>query len=89
MPDSLPSIEFARALLALKQRTGRGYRDLAGTVYVSPATLHRYCAGKALPAEFGFVRRLARLAGTRADELDSIYRLWLKAQLDSGPARQQ
>jgi len=89
MPDSLPSIEFARALLALKQRTGRGYRDLASTIYVSTAALHRYCAGKALPPEFGSVKRLARLAGMRASELDSLYRLWLMAQLESGPARQQ
>ena len=89
MPDSLPSIEFARALLALKQRTGRGYRDLASTIYVSTAALHRYCAGKALPPEFGFVKRLARLAGMRASELESVRRLWLMAQLESRPARQQ
>jgi hypothetical protein len=93
MPDSLPSVEFARALLALKQRTGRGYRDLAGTIYVSTAALHRYCAGKALPPEFGAVRRLARVAGTRAGELDTLHRLWLIAQLESKPeskpARQQ
>jgi len=88
MPPSAPSIEFAHALLALKQRTGRGYRDLASTIYVSTAALHRYCAGKALPPDFGFARRLARLAGIRAVELDSLYRLWLKAQLESKPARQ-
>ena len=88
MPDNVPSVEFARALLALKQRTGRGYRDLASTIFVSTAALHRYCAGKALPPEFGSVRRLARVAGMRASELDSLYKLWLLAQLDSGPARQ-
>jgi Helix-turn-helix domain len=86
MAESPPSIEFARALLALKRRTGRGYRDLASSIYVSPATLHRYCAGKALPADFAFVKRMARLAGVRAGEVDSLYRLWLRAQLDGGPA---
>lgn len=88
MPDSVPSIEFARALLALKERTGRGYRDLAGRTYVSSAALQRYCAGKVLPPDFEFVRRLARVVGICTGELDSIRRLWLRAQLEEGPARQ-
>lgn len=86
MAQSPPSTEFAQELLALKLRTGRGYRELGSAIYISAATLHRYCAGKALPADFAFVKRMARLAGVRASEVDSLYRLWLRAQLDGGPA---
>lgn len=87
MAGSPPSIEFAHALLALKERSGRAYRDLASTVYLSTATLHRYCAGKALPADFAFVKRLGSLVGIREKELDALYRLWLRAQLEQDPAR--
>jgi len=53
----------------------------AGADSGSITALHRYCVGKALPPDFAFVRRLARLVGVRGRELDSLYRLWLRAQL--------
>lgn len=76
-------VEFASTLLALKQDTGRGYRELARHVHVSTAALHRYCVGKALPPDFTLVRRLARLHGVPHREVDHLYQLRLKAQLDN------
>ena len=81
MPESSAATVFADTLLVMKRRTGRGYRDLAKSIYISSAALHRYCAGKALPPDFAVVRRLARLHGARSAEIENLYRLWLAAQL--------
>ena len=83
MTESAAATAFADMLLDLKQRSGQGYRDLAKSVYISRAALHRYCAGKALPPDFAVVRKLARLHGARSVEVEHLYRLWLAAQLGS------
>lgn len=43
---------------------------------VSRSTLHRYCAGKAVPAEFEPVRRLAEQAEASAEDVAELRRLW-------------
>jgi hypothetical protein len=83
MSEGSAATVFADMLLGLKQRTGRGYRDLAKGIFISSAALHRYCAGKAIPPDFTVVRQFARLHGARSAEIETLYRLWLAAQLSS------
>ena len=61
--------EFAGALLALKERTPHSYETLAARLGISRSALHRYCSGRAVPADFDVVRLLARLAGAYPDEV--------------------
>lgn len=68
--------EFAEALRRLKERTPHSYETLATRMGVSRSTLHRYCAGKAVPAEFEPVRRLAEQAETSPQDVAELRRLW-------------
>lgn len=70
---------FAELLRDLKDRSGRSYGVLAGKLHVSTSTLHRYCNGDAVPAEFGSVERLARLCGATSAELLELHRRWIIA----------
>jgi hypothetical protein len=70
---------FAELLRDLKDRSGRSYGVLAGKLHVSTSTLHRYCNGDAVPAEFGSVERLARLCGATSGELLELHRRWIIA----------
>lgn len=88
MPDNPPSIEFARALLALKQRTGRGYRDLASEHLCQHGDLTQVLRRKGVAGGLRVRQAFGRLVGIRANELNVLYQLWLRAQLDGGPARQ-
>ncbi|MFD5647572.1 helix-turn-helix domain-containing protein, partial [Streptomyces anulatus] len=74
----------ARAVLAerlsvLRERSGRTYASLARRIGVSGSTLHRYCTGRTVPAEFAPVERLARLCGASAGEREALHRLWILA----------
>ncbi|MEE4546917.1 helix-turn-helix transcriptional regulator [Streptomyces sp. V4-01] len=71
--------EFAGRLRALKERSGRSYGMLAARLHVSTSTLHRYCNGVAVPAEYAPVERFARQCGASAEELVALHRLWLLA----------
>ena len=71
--------EFAGALLALKERTPHSYETLAARLGISRSALHRYCSGRAVPADFDVVRLLARLAGAYPDEVVKLHRLWVLA----------
>lgn len=71
--------EFAAVLRRLKERSGQSYGALAGRLHVSTSTLHRYCNGDAVPAEFAVVERLARLCGAEREELLSLHRRWILA----------
>ncbi|OSC56417.1 hypothetical protein B5180_39205, partial [Streptomyces sp. BF-3] len=51
---------LAERLSALRERSGRTYASLARRIGVSGSTLHRYCTGQTVPAEFAPVERLAR-----------------------------
>ncbi|NGN68409.1 helix-turn-helix domain-containing protein, partial [Streptomyces sp. A7024] len=70
---------FATQLRALKERSGRSYGALAGRLHMSVSTLHRYCNGDAVPADYAPVERLARLCGATDDELVELHRRWLRA----------
>ncbi|MEV7614307.1 helix-turn-helix transcriptional regulator [Streptomyces sp. NPDC089799] len=70
---------FARLLRGLKERSGLSYGVLARTLHTSTSTLHRYCKGEALPAEFAVVDRFARACGATQSEALELHRAWLLA----------
>ncbi|MEU1802474.1 helix-turn-helix domain-containing protein [Streptomyces sp. NPDC019937] len=79
--------EFAESLRALKERSGRSYAALATHLHVSTSTLHRYCKGDAVPADYAPVERLARLCGATPDEQMALHRRWLLADASRATTR--
>ncbi|MFJ3635929.1 helix-turn-helix domain-containing protein [Streptomyces sp. NPDC090112] len=71
--------DFARLMRELKERGGLSYGALARRLHTSTSTLHRYCNGEALPAEFAVVDRFARACGASAAEAVDLHRAWLLA----------
>ncbi|MEV0634459.1 helix-turn-helix transcriptional regulator [Streptomyces sp. NPDC050619] len=71
--------EFAAQLRRLKERTDRSYGSLARRLNMNTSTLHRYCAGEAVPLDFAPVERFAALCGASARERLELHRLWLLA----------
>lgn len=70
---------FAALLLELKDRSGLSYGALAKRLHLSTSTLHRYCNGTALPAEFAPGERIARLCRATPQELMELHRRWILA----------
>ncbi|WP_162688738.1 MULTISPECIES: helix-turn-helix transcriptional regulator [unclassified Streptomyces] len=70
---------FARAMRELKDRAGLSYGVLARRLHTSTSTLHRYCSGEAVPAEFAVVDRFARACGATQGEAVDLHRAWLLA----------
>ncbi len=80
MPASQDDVgEFAALLTRLKARTDRSYGSLARRLNMNTSTLHRYCAGDAVPQDFAPVERFAGLCGASAEERLELHRLWLMA----------
>ncbi|MFE7446893.1 helix-turn-helix domain-containing protein [Streptomyces chartreusis] len=71
--------EFAALLRRLKERTDRSYGQLARRLNMNTSTLHRYCAGDAVPLDFAPVERFAALCGATAEERLELHRLWILA----------
>lgn len=71
--------EFAALLRRLKDRTDRSYGSLARRVTMNTSTLHRYCAGEAVPQDFAPVERLAAFCEATPQERLELHRLWLAA----------
>ncbi len=71
--------EFAARLRELKERTGRSYGSLARRLNMNTSTLHRYCAGEAVPLDFAPVERFAALCGASGAERLDLHRRWLLA----------
>ncbi len=71
--------EFAALLRALKERTDRSYGSLARRLAMNTSTLHRYCAGDAVPLDFAPVERFAALCGAPPEERLELHRRWLLA----------
>ncbi|MFJ9007846.1 helix-turn-helix domain-containing protein [Streptomyces canus] len=71
--------EFAALLRRLKERTDRSYGSLARRLNMNTSTLHRYCAGDAVPVDFAPAERFAALCGASAEERMDLHRLWLSA----------
>ncbi|MEV5366191.1 helix-turn-helix transcriptional regulator [Streptomyces cellulosae] len=70
---------FAALLRELKGRTDRSYGQLARRLGMNTSTLHRYCAGDAVPVDFAPVERFAALCGAPEAERLELHRLWLRA----------
>ncbi|MFJ2256980.1 helix-turn-helix domain-containing protein [Streptomyces sp. NPDC087844] len=71
--------EFAALLRRLKARTDRSYGALARRVNMNTSTLHRYCAGDAVPLDFAPVERFAALCGATPEERLELHRRWILA----------
>ncbi|MFJ3903124.1 helix-turn-helix domain-containing protein [Streptomyces sp. NPDC090025] len=78
---------FAERMRELKERSGLSYGVLAKRLHVSTSTLHRYCNGDAVPAEFAPVDRLGRLCGASREELMELHRAWILADEDRRRAK--
>ncbi|MFF4249529.1 helix-turn-helix domain-containing protein [Streptomyces sp. NPDC001822] len=71
--------DFAAELGRLKERSGLSYGALARKLHMSTSTVHRYCNGDAVPADYAPVERLARVCGAKPDELVALHRRWILA----------
>ncbi|MGC9541366.1 helix-turn-helix domain-containing protein [Streptomyces sp. UG1] len=71
--------EFAALLRHLKERTDRSYGQLARRLNMNTSTLHRYCAGDAVPLDFAPVERFAALCGATPPERLELHHRWILA----------
>jgi transcriptional regulator with XRE-family HTH domain len=71
--------QFAALLRRLKDRTDRSYGSLARRLNMNTSTLHRYCAGEAVPQDFAPLERLAAFCDATPEERLELHRLWLAA----------
>ncbi|WP_240528937.1 helix-turn-helix domain-containing protein [Streptomyces humi] len=80
MRDDVDDVEeFAALLRRLKDRTDRSYGSLARRLNMNTSTLHRYCAGEAVPLDFAPVERLAAFCGATPRERLELHERWLRA----------
>ncbi|MEU2224167.1 helix-turn-helix transcriptional regulator [Streptomyces sp. NPDC018347] len=80
----MPESGFAELLRELKNRSGHSYGALAKRLHMSTSTLHRYCNGDAVPADYAPVERLARLCKATPAELVELHRRWVLADAVRG-----
>ncbi|MDX3636816.1 helix-turn-helix domain-containing protein [Streptomyces europaeiscabiei] len=71
--------EFAALLRRLKARTDRSYAALAQHLNMNASTLHRYCAGDAVPLGFASVERFAAMCKASPAERIELHRRWVLA----------
>ncbi len=79
--------KFAAYLRMLKDRSGQGYERLGRQAGASGSSLHRYCSGKSVPADYRVVHSFAKVCGASADELRELHQLWALA--DAGRAEEE
>ncbi|MDT0269819.1 helix-turn-helix transcriptional regulator [Streptomyces sp. DSM 44915] len=84
--ENQPADALAARLRALKERSGQSFGSLARRLHTSTSTLHRYCSGAVVPADYPAVERLARACGAEPAELLELHRLWLLADSARGRA---
>ncbi|MGW4149882.1 helix-turn-helix domain-containing protein [Streptomyces albogriseolus] len=84
MPEHTAAADFAALLRELKDRSGLSYGVLAKRLHMSTSTLHRYCNGDAVPADYAPVERLARLCKAHPEELVELHRRWVLADAVRG-----
>ncbi|MCS7475825.1 helix-turn-helix domain-containing protein [Umezawaea endophytica] len=82
MIASAQTDKFAAYLRALKARSGRGFDRLAKQAGISGSSLHRYCSGLSVPADYRVVHSFAKACGASAEELRELHRLWALADAD-------
>ena len=74
--------KFAAYLRMLKERNGRGFKQLGKQAGASGSSLHRYCSGLSVPADYRIVHSFAKACGASADELRELHKLWALADAD-------
>ncbi|GAB3164021.1 helix-turn-helix domain-containing protein [Amycolatopsis stemonae] len=79
MTVPLHAEKFAAYLRMLKDRSGQGYERLGKQAGASGSSLHRYCSGKSVPADYRVVHSFAKVCGASADELRELHQLWALA----------
>ena len=79
MSQSVESQRFAALMRTFKNRTDRSYEALANRIGISSSSLHRYCSGTKIPADYGAVQRFAKECGATPPELRDLHRLWALA----------
>ncbi|MFE9480089.1 helix-turn-helix domain-containing protein [Streptomyces spororaveus] len=84
MPEDTAESGFAVLLRELKDRSGHSYGTLAKRLHMSTSTLHRYCSGEVVPADYAPVERLARLCKASPAELVELHRSWVLADTNRG-----
>ncbi|MFD8153855.1 helix-turn-helix domain-containing protein [Streptomyces sp. NPDC059720] len=84
MSQDTGAAAFAALLGELKDRSGLSYGVLAKRLHMSTSTLHRYCNGDAVPADYAPVERLARLCKASPEELVTLHRRWVLADAGRG-----
>lgn len=79
---------FATQLRMLKDRSGRSYERLARQAGISGSSLHRYCSGLSVPADYGVIHAFAKACGATREEMRTLHRLWALADAnrDAVPA---
>ncbi|MFE2584972.1 helix-turn-helix domain-containing protein [Streptomyces sp. NPDC059378] len=82
MVTSPQTEKFAACLRLLKDRSGRGYDRLGKQAGVSGSSLHRYCSGLSVPADYRVVHTFAKACGAGAEELRELHRLWALADAE-------
>lgn len=75
---------FAELLRGIKERSGLSYGTLAKRLHMSTSTLHRYCNGTAIPADYAPVERLARVCRATPGQLVELHRRWVLAAATRG-----
>ncbi|MGW0609390.1 helix-turn-helix domain-containing protein [Streptomyces sp. NPDC002788] len=80
--------DFAALLRALKQRSGLSYEALAKRAHMSTSTLHRYCKGEGVPADYASVSRFARVCKATPEEVVELHRRWVMADAARERSRQ-
>jgi hypothetical protein len=71
--------KFAAYLRMLKGRSGRGFDRLGKQAGVSGSSLHRYCSGRSVPADYRVVHSFAKVCGASTEELRELHQLWALA----------
>ncbi|MGW2620276.1 helix-turn-helix domain-containing protein [Streptomyces sp. NPDC001500] len=79
MRDADTAAGLGEMLRSLKERAGLSYGALAGRLHLSTSTLHRYCTGDSVPAEFAPVERFGRICRADPEELLELHRRWAVA----------
>lgn len=77
--DADTAAGLGEMLRSLKERAGLSYGALAGRLHLSTSTLHRYCTGDSVPAEFAPVERFGRICRADPEELLELHRRWAVA----------
>lgn len=70
---------LADSLKELKQRSGLSYEELARRTFSTRSTLHRYCTGTTVPADYGIVAAIAKECGASPAELNALLEYWTAA----------